>query len=265
MTISTSAMVCICIAMALGLLVPIALLIFVPKKTGGSRKAFWIGCLIMFLFALTLESLLNSFVYKTEVGKTIWNNVFLYALYGGLMAGLFEETGRFLAFRTVLKKDLENDNNALTYAVGHGGFEMFAILFFSMLNNLTYALVMNHPEKVEQIYEHATAAEAEQIRQVYEQLSATPAWTYLLSVAERGSALLLQLGLSILVWFAAKKGGKKVWLYPAAIALHMLVDGGMVLFHKFTGSVIATELFIFIMATGVVFLAWNVWEKEKKR
>ena len=30
----------------------------------------------------------------------------LYALYGGLMAGLFEETGRFLAFKTVLTSRL---------------------------------------------------------------------------------------------------------------------------------------------------------------
>ena len=265
MTVSTASIVCITIAMIIGLSVPILMAIFLPKKTGGTRKAFWIGCLVMFLFALTLESYLHQYVHDTKLGETIWNNVFLFAIYGGLMAGLFEELGRYLAFHTVLRRERENDQNVLTYAAGHGGFEIIAVLFFTMLNNLTYATVMRHPEKMEQVYEHATAEQAEQIREVYEQLSVTPAWTYLLSIAERASGLMLQFGFTIFVWFSAKKGGKKKYLLPVAILLHAFTDGSVVLFNEFTKNAIATEIFVFLLAIGVDVLAWKLWKSEKTK
>ena len=94
---------------------PILLLIYYRKK-GADILPFFIGCIVFVIFALILESLMHQLVLKVlPVGKTILGNTLLYALYGGLAAGIFEETGRFLAFKTVLKKKLGNDRNALMY------------------------------------------------------------------------------------------------------------------------------------------------------
>ena len=94
------------------------------KKKGGQVSAFFVGCAVFVVFALLLESLVHNLVLKgLPVGEKILGNTLLYALYGGLMAGLFEETGRFLAFKTVLKKRQDNDRNALMYGAGHGGIE----------------------------------------------------------------------------------------------------------------------------------------------
>ena len=73
MQVSTAAIICIVIAMLLGIIVPIAMLLFLRKRTGLSTKAFWVGCVVMFLFALTLESLLHQAVYSTVIGQKIWN------------------------------------------------------------------------------------------------------------------------------------------------------------------------------------------------
>ena len=54
------------------------------------------------------------------------------------MAGIFEETGRFLAFKTVLRKKQGKDINALMYGAGHGGFEAAALLGITMINNIIY-------------------------------------------------------------------------------------------------------------------------------
>lgn len=59
------------------------------------------------------------------------------------MAGLFEETGRFLAMRYVLKKEHGNAHNALMYGAGHGGLEMFVILSLGMINNLIYSVMIH--------------------------------------------------------------------------------------------------------------------------
>ena len=262
MSLPSGAITCIVIAMIAGIVIPVGLLILVRKKAGSAWMAFVWGCLVMLVFAMSLESVVHMAVYETSVGQTIWGNTFLYALYGGLMAGLFEETGRFLAFKIPMKNMMENDGNALGYAAGHGGFEAFSLLFFTMMNNLTYAMVMQHPDTMAQVYELATPEQAEQIRQVYELLSVTPATTYLVSIAERCGAILLQFGLTMFVWFAVKKGGKKIWYFPLAILLHAFVDGSMVLINKLTGSVAVTEIYIWVMAIVVDVLAYFLWKKE---
>ena len=38
------------------------------------------------------------------------------------------------------------------------------------------------------------------------------------------SALLLHLGFSLMVWAAVRKGGRWLWLFPVAIALHAVVE-----------------------------------------
>ena len=59
------------------------------------------------------------------------------------MAGLFEETGRFAAFKTVLKKKRASDANALMYGAGHGGFEAFYVLCVGMISNIVMAVMLN--------------------------------------------------------------------------------------------------------------------------
>ena len=91
--------------MILGVLIPVILLVYFKKKYKIGVKSFFIGCATMLLFAFVLEQIVHMVVLGSSLGKTIQENIWLYALYGSLMAGLFEETGRFLAMRFVLKKE----------------------------------------------------------------------------------------------------------------------------------------------------------------
>ena len=74
MSLPNGSMACIIIVMIAGIAVPVALLLVLRKVTGGSYKAFFWGCFIMFLFAMTLESIIHQFVYSTDFGQKIWNN-----------------------------------------------------------------------------------------------------------------------------------------------------------------------------------------------
>lgn len=263
MHVSTASIVMMCFSMLMGVVIPVVLFIVVRKKSGGSAKAFFVGCGVMFLFSLTLESALHSVILTGPAGETIRGNIWLYGLYGGFMAGLFEETGRFLAFKSILKKQLGNDGNAWTYGAGHGGFEAFFILVFGMFNTLFYAITVNsggYERIMELLPQEQKAAFADSIRT----LITTPAYMYLLSVFERGSAVILQLALSLLVWMAVKKGGRKLLYYPLAILLHMAVDSIMVIFNSLVGNVYLTEILVFAEAVLVtVFALWR-WKKEIK-
>ena len=263
MQVSTASIAMMCVNMLAGILLPVLLFIVVRKKSGGSAKAFFVGCGVMFLFALVLESVLHSVILTSPVGLKIQGSIWLYGLYGGFMAGLFEETGRFLAFRTVLKKQRGNDGNAWTYGAGHGGFEAFFLLVFSTLNTLAYAITVNsggYEQVMALLPEDQKATFADSIQTLIN----TPAPMYLVSVFERCSAIVLHLALSLLVWLAVKKGGKKLWYFPLAILLHMLVDSVMVIFNKLVGNVLVTEVLILIEAVLVmVFALWR-WQKERQ-
>ena len=123
--------------------IPIALMLYLRIKKHADILPFFIGCAVMLVFALILESIVHNIVLNSASGRKILDNIWLYALYGGMMAGLFEETGRFIAFKTVLRKKNSNDANALMYGAGHGGFEAIVLLGFSMISNIAMAVMIN--------------------------------------------------------------------------------------------------------------------------
>ena len=74
-----------------GLLIPVALFLYFKLKKKADVMPFVLGCLIFFVFVVILESGINAAVFASPAGETMNNNRVLYALYGGIMAALFEE------------------------------------------------------------------------------------------------------------------------------------------------------------------------------
>ena len=59
------------------------------------------------------------------------------------MAALFEETGRYIAFRIFLKNHTERET-AVSYGLGHGGIECIIVLGLGHLQNYTYCQLINN-------------------------------------------------------------------------------------------------------------------------
>ena len=78
---------------------PLGLGLVFWRKFGGRWRFFLLGCVIFPLFALTLEGSVNRAVLYGPMGGVLTGNLWLYALFGGAMAGIFEECGRWAAFR----------------------------------------------------------------------------------------------------------------------------------------------------------------------
>lgn len=218
-TVSGASMTGMVISLLLSVGLPIFLCIFIYKKTKAWVPAFFIGCGIFVGFAMILEQICHAIVL-TVTGSVIRDNIWLYGIYGGLAAALFEESGRWVAMKFCLKKHLSGEN-ALMYGAGHGGIEAFLILGLSSMSNFLAAAMINGGlmEKT------MTALEPAQQEISYNQLSVlwtTPAYQFYLAPVERISAIALQIALSILV-FSAVKTGKKLHL-TAAFGLHFAVD-----------------------------------------
>ena len=243
----------------LGVAIPVCLAWWAVKKHNVKLSTILIGAATFFVFAMVLEAIVHKLVLTGDRAAAIQGNTLYYALYGGLMAGLFEETGRFLAMKFLLKKEPSETKTAVAYGIGHGGMEVLLVFAMSMVSLLTMSVMINLG-MTDMLLEKTPEASQAALTAQFDQLKTTAAGAYLYGLWERLSALILHIGLSILVWVAVRKGGKWFWFFPVAILLHALVDGVAVVLSKSAGYC-AIESIILAMAIAVAGLAWLVAKK----
>ena len=241
--------------------IPTILAIVFKVKYKSSLKVFFIGCAVWFVFAMILEQILHTLVLLSPAGKAIQNNIWLYGIYAGLAAAVFEETGRFLAMKFLLKKYYDNFHNALMYGAGHGGFEAMFLLGLGMLNNLIYALMINAGQ-IETLLEPLGAKQKETMQQAIDGLISTPAYMFLLGDFERVFAVILHISFSVLVWIAVVKGKKScLWM---AFVFHFVVDAVTVIVSGNGVPAWALEIIVFVMAVLTAVFANKMWKKNLK-
>lgn len=258
--VSTGSIAVIAVCMALGIIIPLALFLWLNRKKKASPRAFFVGWLGFLIAVNILERLFHQLVFASPIGSALSGNLFLYALYGGITAGLFEEVTRYLCFSRVLRKEMNHDWNGVMYGAGHGGSELFNLFTILMANNLIYAASIN-TGKTGEILGQLTGDALLQTQAAFEQLSsATPA-LFLLSLTERISALAVHLALSVLVFYAVKDRAKNGRLLLIAVELHALVDFIAVISSAILPTAV-TELIIAAMAVGIAFFARMVWKQN---
>lgn len=225
--------------------VPLGVMLFLHRR-GGTWRAFLTGAAAFILFVIVLESILHNLVLRSGAGPVIQGNIWLYGLYGGLAAGVFEETGRFLAFRFALRNH-QSRITALSCGIGHGGAEAFLLAGLTMAGNLVLG----------QLYLHGAALPEELIPSI-EALLATPPATFLWAGLERLSAMAMHTALSVLVFAAVRTGKRR--LFPAAILLHSALDFMAVVSNAFL-PVVATEALVLLASVLAALWAARIYKK----
>ena len=220
------------------------------RRRGGRWRDFFLGAGTFFLFAMVLEQLLHQMVLRSPIGPVLQENVWLTALYGGLAAGLFEETGRFCAFKLVLRGQRERIT-ALSYGIGHGGGEAFLLLGMTYINNLILMFTLSNGGVLPPALDSAVRG-----------LAAVPVTAYLWALFERIPAVAFHMSASVLVFAAAKQPGK-LWLLPAAILLHALLDFTAIVCNAYLPLPVL-ELLITVFALAVVWLGYRVYNNLQK-
>lgn len=257
--VSNSVLTALMEVAALSFIIPIALVILWKIRNKTSIVPSLAGILVFIIFGIILKSLPNVLI--TVIGgfvlRTIQNNTWVYAIYAGLMAGIFEETGRYIAFKTFLKK-YEERENAISYGLGHGGIECITVLGFAMVQNFMYAQLINAGQ-VEEMYASITDTESLNVlKEFIESLLNITAIDCIWAGVERISAIILQVALSVIVFQAVKVAEKKYFL-AVAIALHAIIDIFAVLYQQGITSVAVTEVIIMIYAIAVAFFARKIY------
>lgn len=259
--VGTTAYIAFGLMIAAGLILPTVLCIWWLKTRHEKFTSVLTGAMTFLIFALVLESIVHSIVFMVFPG--IRDNVVAYMLYGALMAGIFEETGRYLAYKLVLKKRT-NRETAISYGIGHGGFEAVYILAATGINNFIYAGIINagqFPALLDQL--KAAGQDTSPIESLPEQLAAFGIADIGLPILERVFAVMFHIALSILVFYAVKNG--KIWMYFLAVILHALLDAPAALYQQGVIGIAATEvcLVLFSIVTFVIMYVF-LYKRDKE-
>ena len=204
-------------SLVLSILGPLGVLIWFRMKYQASLLSFFVGAAAFFIAVQCLEGPLN--VYLLSLNETtatfLKQSPFIFAIYGGLMAGLFEETARLISFKVCLKKQTRIQDG-LAYGIGHGGIE--AILFAGMasVNNLIIGFLINQ-QRLDTLQLPPDIANL-----VTTQLVETPPALFFVSGIERLLTLVIHMALSLLVFNAVKY--RRYGYYGLAIFLHMMLN-----------------------------------------
>lgn len=246
--VSSTSIIFMVIAASICFLFPIIILIYYKKKEKINLKPVIIGMIVFFVFTQILEKLLHMVV----IGNNLISNPILFSIYGALAAGIFEEGGRFIAFKTVLKNRHEW-KDGLSYGIGHGGIEAILIGTVTNIQNISFSTLINSGLFDSVIGSKVPATQAYQIYQFKELLIQTPASNFFIGIPERIFAFAIQIALTMVVLYAVKYR-KNIYLF-IAILLHALIDFPAALYQFKIANLFITESIILVyFIISIIFL-----------
>ena len=245
---------------ALSVIITLTIVLVWKIKKKEPFTTILVGAATFVLFALILEKTIqNALVFPTTMGlpdhaasQFINARPVLWALVLGLFPGVFEETGRFIAFKTVLKKR-RNRETSISYGIGHGGIEVILTLSVTYIIYIAYGMMINSGSFQTIIDQAASQApdQAGAMQALADQLAVISFADIGTGLFERVFAFLFHVGASILVFYAARDKGR-LWLYPLAILLHTALDSLAGLNMAKVVQLSAPELEAIVVAFGLL-------------
>lgn len=191
---------CMSISAFIGLFLPILLAIYFHKKYSIHWKSILVGIFIFIVFQVLTRIPLLQYVQKTHwYSYNLVVNPWIIYIMAGLSAGVFEEVGRLIGFKYLLRNK-QQWKSGIGYGIGHGGIE--AILFCGapfvivIMNSLSTGVVPSQP-----------------------------AYLYLVGGAERIFAMTFHIAASLMVLYAVKEKKYRYFLY--AILAHSILDSAI--------------------------------------
>lgn len=258
-TISVSIIITFAAELLFSLALPILALVIWKKKEGTELRPAWIGAAAYFVFGMVLEQLINAAVLGTgssAVSAFLLGHPWLYAVYGGLSAGILEETARFLVYRTMLKDSVGREN-AVTFGIGFGGLECIMVLGLTVLSTLMMSISFNNMGAEAFAAQYANS-DYQIVLETIAEINAISPLAGVMNCVERAAVFALQIELSVLMFGAVRS--QKFWLYPVSILLHAVVGFLAALYQtNVLTSVYLLEVLLVVYAVAVFFLARKVY------
>ncbi|MEG1311013.1 MAG: YhfC family glutamic-type intramembrane protease [Romboutsia sp.] len=249
--IESSVIVSLAVSTLICFLIPIISFIYFAKKHKKVPKSFLVGMLIFFVSQMLIRIPILIYILPNMMWFIkMQTNPYIYGIFLGLTAGIFEEVGRYVAFKYLLKNNREFDDG-ISYGFGHGGIEAILLTGVSCLSTLIICIIINNGT----ININSSGA----LSSLYNQcISLTPGLA-LISGIERISAMAIHIGLSMIVLYGVRNR-KMIYLF-IAILVHTLINAPLVIFPQVFGvGIVGVEIYVFIC--GLVLAGFSIYSKK---
>ena len=177
------------IAILTMLVIAVISFIVLKKRWQFSIKLFLVGLIGFALPVMMIEGPINALVLSSFGHSSKWFTI----IYGGLMAGLVEETTRYLVFKVLAKKRSLMTSDIVAYGFGHG---LSEFIFLGVMGLLTNIIVL-------QAIHSGQASELPST--LVSQVNQLTGFAVLMSLFERLVALVLQVLLTAWDFLAVTK------------------------------------------------------------
>lgn len=243
------------IAGLIAIILPIFAVLFYKKRHSEiSVTTALIGAGTFVVFAMLLEQLAHMAVTKVLPTDTL-----AFGIYGALAAGIFEETGRFVAFNVLKKR--RTPQNAVMLGLGHGGAEAALLMGVTLVVYAGIAVVVNSngvDAAIELLTKNDASKNAEAMK-VLDSIKDYSVTSALLSLYERITAMVFHVCMSLWVFTAVEH--KKIILFPAAVLAHALLDFPAMLYQQ---NIIKNIPILYVILTAFVAVVVIVTAKLAK-
>ena len=263
--IGKSAIPSLAITVILMIAIPVIFFVCWRKKQKQQTKiGYLIAGAVGFIVSARVLELgvhLVCIVADNPVSRFINGNTVAFVLYGIIMAGVFEECGRYIVLKYIMKKN-RTPENAVMYGIGHGGIEILAVLLPSMILYLVIAVLFSSGN-IENALSTLNIAE-DTAAAALPSVEAAAAFDYAMmamNVLERLFAMLLHIGLTVVVYYGVCNANKAC--LPIAILLHMLMDTFPALYQRGVVALWAVEIWAALWTVVIVIIAVKLYREMK--
>ena len=243
--------------------IPVVFFLFWRRRHKEQTKLSYLiaGAVGFIVCARILEIGVHYFCILAEnpVSRFINGSTVAYVLYGTVMAGVFEECGRHIILKYILKKNRTREN-AVLYGIGHGGIEILAVLLPTLIAYLAITVMFSQGD-VETALSSLKITE-ETASAAIPVVQAAAAFDYGMmaeNVLERLLAMIYHIGLTVIVYYGVIRE-KKLCL-PAAILLHMLMDTFPALYQRGAVPLWSVEAWCVLCTAAIAFLAVPLYRR----
>lgn len=229
---------------------PVMIFIICHRRMTLMVRNVLVGAAVFLVFSQVLEKGLHVYLLKANLTTAVWfqTHALGFALYAGLAAGLFEEVGRYLGMRFLVRAS-GNPGTAVAYGIGHGGLEAIVIGTVAMAQTFVFATLLNFGRFDTSLGTALSPAALSQLRVGLEHLTVAG---LAMATFDRLVAILFQIGLSLVVWRAVES--KHIGFLVLAISLHALMDFPAGLFQAGQISILFVEGLYLLLGAALTVL-----------
>jgi len=214
--LSTLSLLLIIVTAIISIVFPIGFIVHVKKKYGASLVYFWAGIIVFTIVQIVIRiPLIQWMSGQLWFSVHIGSNKVLAILFLSLTAGIFEEVGRFVAFRYILFNN-RKWQNGIAFGIGHGGIEAVTMVGINYLSFIIIALNVNFQ------WFNGLVAIIPNAGTVTNLLMDIYPSVFLFAGIERFFVMIIHMGLSVFVLNGVRMGRTSHLFY--AIAFHTILN-----------------------------------------